>query len=413
MKQIIFLALILPAFVMCKKETSLPAPANQTSIPAFISYVSPVESGATIDESAGITNWAGTSVEIQCYFYLANSGKLNVALHSTSVGDSKIQLSLNGKDVQMEFRKNSSLQTTDAGDFDIPKPGYYCIRLKGISKIGAYYPSITSFIISGDAAKDAQFNTQPRRNAASVHLWYATPSNANVEWFYNEVTVPVGCDPLYSFFMAEGFSRGYFGIQVNSASERRVLFSVWDSGNDPTDISKQVTLIDKGKDVITGVFGNEGTGGQSYLVYPWVAGQTYRFLLHAQPETGKTLYTAYFYLNDTREWKMISSLLAPKDGDFLTGLYSFVEDWDGTNGQLMRKAIYSDQWIVTDKGQWIEINKSSFDHDDTGNTYRLDYGGGVENGGFCLFNGGFVPQTAKVGDIFTRPSCLKPELIFP
>lgn len=48
-----------------------------------------------------------------------------------------------------------------------------------------------------------------------------------VEWFYSEITVPKSNDVIGSYFMANGFAEGYFGIQVNSASERRVLFSVW------------------------------------------------------------------------------------------------------------------------------------------------------------------------------------------
>jgi hypothetical protein len=42
-----------------------------------------------------------------------------------------------------------------------------------------------------------------------------------------EITVPVGQDPIGSYFMANGFGEGYFGFQVNSKTERRVLFSVW------------------------------------------------------------------------------------------------------------------------------------------------------------------------------------------
>ena len=47
---------------------------------------------------------------------------------------------------------------------------------------------------------------------------------------------------------------------------------------------------------VQGEFGNEGSGGQSYLIYPWIAGQTYKVLVRAQPNesanttdfTGKT-----------------------------------------------------------------------------------------------------------------------------
>ena len=38
----------------------------------------------------------------------------------------------------------------------------------------------------------------------------------DIEWFYSELTVPEGNDVIGSYFMANGFSEGYFGIQVNS-----------------------------------------------------------------------------------------------------------------------------------------------------------------------------------------------------
>lgn len=60
-------------------------------------------------------------------------------------------------------------------------------------------------------------------------LWpdkYSIPQNSNIEWYDNEVKVPKGEDVLGSYFMANGFGEGYFGFQVNSPTERRILFSV-------------------------------------------------------------------------------------------------------------------------------------------------------------------------------------------
>ena len=49
----------------------------------------------------------------------------------------------------------------------------------------------------------------------------------------------------------------------------------------------RVQLLRKGPDVQTGEFGNEGSGGQSYLIYPWQAATTYKFLLKANPVDNK------------------------------------------------------------------------------------------------------------------------------
>ena len=88
--------------------------------------------------------------------------------------------------------------------------------------------------------------------------------------------------------MANGFSEGYFGMQVNSSTERRILFSVWSPFNtdNPKDIpaEQRIRMLAKGPDVHVGEFGNEGSGGQSYLVYPWKAGTVCRFLTRVQPD---------------------------------------------------------------------------------------------------------------------------------
>jgi len=106
-----------------------------------------------------------------------------------------------------------------------------------------------------------------------VHLSYDVPKDMAVEWFYNEVTVPVGEDLQGSYFMADGFGQGYFGMQVNSPTERHILFSVWSpfQTDDPKAIpdSLRIVLLAKGDGVHAGAFGNEGSGGQSYLNYIW------------------------------------------------------------------------------------------------------------------------------------------------
>jgi hypothetical protein len=103
----------------------------------------------------------------------------------------------------------------------------------------------------------------------------------NVEWFYNEVTVPVGNDVLGSYFMADGFTGGYFGMQVNSETERHILFSVWSPfvTDNPKKIpdSLKIKLLKKGEVVHAGEFGSEGAGGQSYMNFPWGSRQNLRF----------------------------------------------------------------------------------------------------------------------------------------
>jgi hypothetical protein len=227
-------------------------------------------------------------------------------------------------------------------------------------------------------------------------LGYKAPPDT--EWFYNEVTVPSGEDIIGAYFMSNGFNVGYFGIQVNSATERRVLFSVWD----PTE--GKTTLVRKGANVTVKNFGGEGTGGQSYLVYNWQAGTTYKFLTQGKPDgAGNTLYSSWFYTPESGNWNFIATWKRPNTNSYLTGLYSFLENFNENHGWQARKAFYSNQWVRSSSGAWLEIVKATFTADATAhNQQRKDYMGGVENGSFFLKNCGFFSDFVNYDTTFSR-----------
>ena len=238
-------------------------------------------------------------------------------------------------------------------------------------------------------------------------MTFPVPKDSQVVWFYNEVTVKT--DPIWSYYEACGFSRGYFGIQVNSATERRIIFSVWDSGKEPTDRSKvaaedRVHLVAKGGGVEALDSGNEGTRGHSHLVYSWKTGHTYRFLVSATPEGSSTIYTGYFFFPGKKRCDLIASFRAPKDGGYPRGFYSFNEDFEGANDQQQRLAEFGNQWIKTAGGNRSELLKARFTHTDNGYADRPDRGAAVVGIRFYLSNGGLIPGSLKYGDEITRPA---------
>jgi hypothetical protein len=232
------------------------------------------------------------------------------------------------------------------------------------------------------------------------------PENAKMKWFYNEMTIPKGKDPIGSYFMANGFKEGYFGIQVNSQQERRILFSVWSPF--PTDNPKEIPenqkikLLKKGENVYTGEFGNEGSGGQSYLVYPWQSGITYQFLTSIEPDgLGNTTYTSYFKDPANPQWKLIASFLRPQTNTWYTRPHSFLENFIDDLGYLNREVRYQNQWMADDNGNWTALNKAKFTGDDIARRlYRLDADGGIKGGYFYLSNGGFFSPTATLNNFF-------------
>ncbi|MDB4277346.1 DUF3472 domain-containing protein, partial [bacterium] len=240
------------------------------------------------------------------------------------------------------------------------------------------------------------------------HLSYPIEKGSEVDAFYCEMTAIE--DPLWTYYMATGWHRGYFGMQLNSPTERRIIFSVWDSGGEAIDRDKvrkkdRVTLIKKGADVYTGDFGNEGTGGHSHLKFLWKTGERQRFLVTAEPtDETHTIFSGYYFRPDLKKWMLISSWKAPKEGKYLRGLYSFSENFAGKNGHLLRHADYGNQWLRNSDGKWHEITTTKFSHDGTGKADRLDrFMGVTPKGEFYLSQGGFIEGFTKFGTPFERP----------
>jgi len=298
---------------------------------------------------------------------------------------------------------------TIVSSYNIKDTGYQSLQLTG--------PAVQSITLKGSAVQDAAYvpNDEDNffywgRRGPSVHLNYSLPEDIHAEWFYNEVFVPSGQDVQGSYFMADGFAEGYFGMQVNSPKQRRILFSVWSpfSTNDPAAIpdSLKIALVKKGDGVHAGVFGNEGSGGQSYLVYPWKAGVTYRFLLHAQPLAGnQTQFTAWFRAPEEKGWRLIASFRRPQTQTWLTRLHSFLENFDPEKGDKTRYVLFDHQWVRDEKGNWIAVKKARFTGDNTAlKGYRMDYAGGIKGKAFFLQNCGFFSNYTPLNSWWERPA---------
>lgn len=368
----------------------------------------------------GVSNWSAGSDVISIYFRTEAAGKAELSLRlSVPEGKTKISLTAGGKTLEKEV-SNLGAAVVNIGEIDIRQAGYIKIELRGLSKTGDVFAEVSDLIVSGSvlsAGTSYVKNNEGNyfhwgRRGPSVHLNYKIPKEAEkVEWFYNELMVPEGEDKLGTYFMANGFSAGYFGMQVNSPTERRVLFSIWSPFNtdDPKAIpdSLKIILKKKGSTTKTGEFGNEGSGGQSYLFYPWKAGKSYAFLIRAQAQTDKrtTVYTAYFKDIEKGEWMLVASFERPQSGIYLTGLHSFLENFSPATGDQSRKCTYTNQWAVDNKGVWHEVTAATFTADATARiNYRKDYAGGSEGTSFFLKNCGFFNDSTPIQTLLERKS---------
>lgn len=384
--------------------------ADPLRVPAFTAYLDPDVDGARVSERSGITRWTDPNLKVLWFGRIATAGRLDcsVVLRLPEEASSKLRLTVAGQSREATVAGDGSNSVTaDFGAFDIAQAGYQKFTLESLDPAGTSFGDLDALVLDGPATQDAHFNLKPRRNAASVHLMYPVPKDVEVAAFYCEMTGLE--DPVWTYYMACGWHRGYFGMQVNSPTERRIIFSVWDSGNEAVSRDKvadedRVKLMAKGEGVYTGDFGNEGTGGHSHLKYMWKTGERQRFLVTAKPtDATHTIYSGYYFHPDKKQWFLISSWRAPKEGGYLRGLYSFSENFGGANGHLLRMALYGNQWIQTSDGRWIELTTASFSHDGTGKADRLDRFMGVEDGQFFLAHGGFGPGFTAYRETFTRP----------
>lgn len=160
--------------------------------------------------------------------------------------------------------------------------------------------------------------------------WTPTnPAQQDVEWFYNEITVEKSAP--YTFFMANGFSGGYFGIQEHPNNKKVAIFSLWDAGS-------KVEIDSLGEGVTGGRFGLEGTGANSHIHFDWQINQTVQFLVHTKVEPpptvdgqSTTLYSGFIHDPEEGVWRLLSRLRVrpcgfnQKNGGHLLGMNSFIE----------------------------------------------------------------------------------------
>ncbi|MEI5639946.1 MULTISPECIES: DUF3472 domain-containing protein [unclassified Pseudoalteromonas] len=376
--------------------------------------------------ASGIREWQDKQLTFNHYFYANSTGRYTLKLHlQRPISPSTLLISHNHSQTSVEIKRNSP-EVITVGEFEVAQLGYQTIAVQGKALANGrhnQFPAIKGISVSGAALASAPHYVKEDvywgRRGPSVHLNYQLPDKKDYNWFYNEVTVPTGYDPEGSYFMANGFGEGYFGIQVNSATERRVLFSVWSpyQTDDPSTIPEhlKIKLLDKGPEVYVGEFGNEGSGGQSYLRYQWQTDTTYRFLVNIEPSAehpGHTDYRGYFYTPETGQWRLIAAFSRPETTTYVARPHSFLENFLPQAGQLQRKAFYHRQFLRDTQGNWVELNQAKFTYDATAKKQsRLDYQGGTTQSRFYLRNTGFFTGPTPYLKTFTRPLSNTPPAI--
>lgn len=421
----IFLYLITAAIVLIScNSTANKQPTAGKSIPLEgNSYITSEGETGRRGRNAGLfSNWSAPETVYSTYFRVNTPGKLDLYLTYLSEAENNIiEVSCKNKNFTVKLPQAIEEEKTIYIGTVNSEAGYAQVDFKGIKKAGDVYCTPSTLIVEGGATESMNyvddFSFYWGRRGPSVHMNYPIPEGITAEWFYNEVTIPEGEDPIGSYFMSNGFGEGYFGIQVNSTTERRVLFSVWSpfETDNPKEIPDEhkIIMVKKGENVHTGEFGNEGSGGQSYMKYNWKAGVTYKFLTHIRPaKNNYSEYTSYFYAPEVGEWRLIAQFLRPGTSTYYTRPHSFLENFNNEKGYLGRKGYYNNQWVYTTDKKWVELTHGKFTADATARAEaRMDYKGGVDENGFFLQNCGFLDDYTEINTQFERtPNSKQPEI---
>lgn len=384
-----------------------------SKIPAGINawVVNDIDSSRKMLNQNGIANWNSLDKIVRIYFSVKEAAVLDLGLKIKAPdGNSKISIGFDDQIRQIALT-NKEFEDLLFGTFSV-EPGYHYVEIQGLEKDGATVAEISELLVAGISPKMLAYvpieNPYFGKRGPSVHMNYTAPLQKDIVYFYNEVTVPEGEDVVGSFFMANGHAQGYFGMQVNSETERRILFSIWSAytTDNPDEIPDdyKVTNLGNGADVTVQDFGNEGSGKQSFKVFDWKAGTTYKFLLKGEPSVNNsTDYTAYFYAPEVGEWQIIASLRRPKTSTYLTRLHSFLENFYPSTGFISREVNFGNQWVYTTANKWHEVTQGVFTADATAmNGDRLDFTGGVSGNNFFLKNCGFFNSETKPRSTFSR-----------
>jgi hypothetical protein len=351
------------------------------------------------------------------FFHVDRPAELQLSLDARTDKSSELQITTNKTVSKLKL---TSGQTTrlPIGSVTAAAAGYVRVDLQGLSRTGADFGRIGKLRVTSTTPElrvDFVRNNKGNmfywgRRGPSVHLTYSVPKDLDLEYAYSELVVAPGDDQIGSYFMANGFSEGYFGMQVNSATERRVLFSVWSpySTDNPKEIpeDQRVVALARGPEVRIGEFGNEGAGGQSYLVYPWKAGSVCRFLTRVQPDSDNhTIYTCWFSDGVSNDWRLIASFRRPKTQTHLKGFHSFLENFNPSTGHLTRGVRYQNVQVRDTQGRWHSCSSARFSTDATGSQkHRLDFTGGASDSHFFLRNCGFFANDVQPGAVFDLPT---------
>lgn len=408
-----------------------PLDPNLTDSPACADEIV-LDGGAKMVNHGEMMSWPPIYEphQISIFFYTAYKGVIDLDLViSRSYADASLSVEIEGTTQEVLVKDSQKNVVCNVGKYNISKPGYVRVNIKRVDTSG-YYPVIKALQVRGKGVgnktmrcEEVMFVTENDvpigvshrpmgywiRRGPYITFWWDQPENT--EYFYNEIYVAEGDDVNGAYYATIGGDKFYMGLQPQKKGDGRcVLFSVWDTNTAAGDVAE---LVNKNEQVWSNNYSNEGSGIQNFYYYDWEAGRTYATMVRVRPEcvegvlTGNTLYTSYF--RGDEGWVFLAEVRRPKISTYLTGAYSFNENYIPAQGWTRRSVSFPSQWMRDKDGVWHEVLGCKFSSNPNNSArgvskLRYDYKGGVnEDGDFYLTAGGFFGDGRTFNDsYFTR-----------
>ena len=125
--------------------------------------------------------------------------------------------------------------------------------------------------------------------------------------------------------------------------------------------------------------------------------------VHAEEAASdRVIMTGYFY-SETMGWRLLSKIGTNRSGKnyFLSGLYSFVEQWSPGNTMEPRSALYSPSFIAGDDLDWKQVKKAQYDYGNSENHEHVNGWYNAADNDVGIATGGEVVPVATQYEVFS------------
>ena len=187
-----------------------------TMIPCSNAYVTKRgKNGQEFVSETGLHGWNSPDSIFTLYFYSLGKTSFDLSIRADIPPDgiSTFQLNMDGN-VKNVTAAGNTWAIYKVGSFQVKSHGYYKIDIRGLTKTTAYFGDISHLIFEEYGDKSYIERLNGHRGAPGPVLWYQDVPG-ECEYLYQEIRVPANYDKTGTYYCANQFGVGYFGIQVN------------------------------------------------------------------------------------------------------------------------------------------------------------------------------------------------------